>query len=189
MSIKKENKPSSLWFIAILPPEPILTEVKAFKEHARDHFDSAHALRSPAHVTLFPPFRFAEKNLTELDTLLKEFAYQQQSFELELSNFNCFAPRVVYVDVPHSSTLSRIQHSLRDILKSKLQLPYPGKHEFHPHMTIAFRDLRKSKFRETWAYFSKQHYQRSFPVKAISLLKHQGKGWALYKNYFFDPQV
>ena len=48
---------------------------------------------------------------------------------------------------------------------------------FQPHVTIAFRDLRKARFYEAWETFKNQKYERRFSVSGITLLKHQSDRW------------
>jgi len=56
---------------------------------------------------------------------------------------------------------------------------------FHPHVTIAFRDLKKDKFYEALDYFKTQTYAASFQTKSFCLLKHTGKEWLVNKELFF----
>jgi 2'-5' RNA ligase len=46
---------------------------------------------------------------------------------------------------------------------------------FHPHMTIAFRDLKKNKFQEVWQLFKERKFQAEFPYAGISLLRLEKK--------------
>ena len=48
---------------------------------------------------------------------------------------------------------------------------------FHPHVTIATRDLHKKAFYEAWEIFKKETYKASCRIKGISLLKHNEKNW------------
>lgn len=172
-----------LWFIALLPPEPIREEVTAFKEYAAEHFGSRRALRSPAHITLFPPFQMERSQLPALESELETFSRQQLSFPLELDGFSSFPPRVIFVDARPSEALNRLQKALQDHLKDRLGMAYPGAHGFHPHMTVAFKDLRKSMYRPAWAYFQKVAYQREFSVDAITLLWHDGQYWQVSRSF------
>ena len=56
-----------LFFIAVLPDEAIQAEVARFKHYAARHFKSSRALRSPAHITLFSPFRWPPDKLAQLE--------------------------------------------------------------------------------------------------------------------------
>lgn len=166
-----------LLFLAVLPGEEIQEEVTAFKEYARDHFGSSHALKSPPHITLIPPFRWSPDRRRALVEIVSALARTRSPFYLTLCNFACFRPRVIFVDVEESAELSALQSALAIELAEKLDLKGDRGHGFHPHMTVAFKDLRRSVFQEAWAYFSQQSYQRTFTVNQISLLRHNGRRW------------
>ena len=60
---------------------------------------------------------------------------------------------------------------------------------FHPHITIAFRDLRKEKFYEALAYFKTQAYNFTFTINSFCLLKHTGKEWLVHKEFDFSKSL
>jgi 2'-5' RNA ligase len=62
---------------------------------------------------------------------------------------------------------------------------YPVKVEtrlFHPHVTIAFRDLRRDMFPEAFQYFKEQDFQYTFHAQAVSILKHSQSGWQVVEE-------
>ena len=61
------------------------------------------------------------------------------------------------------------------------RLDYP----YHPHMTVAFRDLKKELFTLAWDEFESKQYAPSFEVNTITLLKHDGKEWKQLKQFDF----
>jgi len=50
---------------------------------------------------------------------------------------------------------------------------------FHPHVTIAGRDLKERDFATAWAYFQSQTYEAAFEANAISLLVNTDTGWEI----------
>jgi 2'-5' RNA ligase len=54
---------------------------------------------------------------------------------------------------------------------------------FHPHITIANRDLAKSDFRKAWEYFNGLEFQKQFTTSAISLLRHNNKEWEIAASF------
>ncbi|MDX1942168.1 MAG: 2'-5' RNA ligase family protein [Saprospiraceae bacterium] len=129
-----------LLFIAVLPDVIIQREITQFKEYLSEHFGASHALKSPPHITLFPPFKWQEARIDELKTALDEFAAAAEAFELSLKNFNAFRPRVIYVDVEHNEALIKLQNKLEAFLESELQLKNErDQHGFNPHITIAHK--------------------------------------------------
>lgn len=177
-------KPSTaLYFVALIPPASIVQEVTAFKEFAAKHFDSKHALNSPPHITLIPPFRWPKDKHLELNTALTHFNFQTANLSIDLLNFSSFPPRVIFVDVSLSTRLGDLQTQLQQHFSQQLAIQARGPFGFHPHMTVAFRDLTAEVFPKAWAHFSTQNYRRSFSVEQLSLLRHTGNKWEIEANF------
>lgn len=174
------------YFLAIVLPSPSQREVMAFKEYVKEHFDSKAALRSPAHITLHMPFEWKLKKEEVLIETLHNFHFPQ-SVQVELKNFNHFEDRVVYVDVVANPLLEQLQKSLVTHVKQNLGLTNEAynRRGFHPHATIAFRDLNKARFREAWAHFQTQTYHAKFSTSAFHLLKHTPGRWDVFKEFTF----
>lgn len=176
--------PTHKYFIALVIPEPFQSQVMAFKEYVREHFNSKGALRSPAHITLHMPFEWKEEKEEMLIETLQQFKFKP-AFQVELKNFACFEPRVVYVDVAKNETLNLLQRDLVKHVKTNLGLMNEAENMrgFHPHATIAFRDLNKAKFQLAWSHFKSQTYNGNFPADRFHLLKHVNEKWEVYKEF------
>jgi 2'-5' RNA ligase len=84
----------------------------------------------------------------------------------------------VYVDCHESTALNQLQKDVAIAVREHLKLVNDrGERPFRPHMTIAFRDLKKPKFYEAREEFRKRKFVRTFPVEDIVLLKHNGRSW------------
>ena len=46
---------------------------------------------------------------------------------------------------------------------------------FHPHITIATRDLFKRSFHEAWPIFEKETFEAEWEANALSVLRHNKK--------------
>lgn len=176
---------TGLYFVALIPPDDIAEEVKAFKELAASRFHSRRALASPAHITLQPPFKWSENRIAEITRLLEEFAPTIAPFEQELRDFSCFKPRVVFVGVVLNDALKNLAARLQDTLRPLLGEENIDARPYHPHMTVAFKDLKPYWFYRAWEYFSAQSYTRTFTANAICLLKHNGKEWEVVRVFSF----
>lgn len=172
-----------LFFIAVLPGEPIAAEVTRFKQYAADHFRSARALRSPPHITLIPPFWWAPADRDRLDRALGDFCRDRSPFSVRLSGFDCFSPRVIFVAVQPDQAFANLQAALQGYLQKSLDLPLRDRRPFHPHLTVAFKDLRRSVFPEAWDYFSEQSYERRFKVEELVLLRHREQAWEVAARF------
>ncbi|MHC5832720.1 MAG: 2'-5' RNA ligase family protein, partial [Nostoc sp.] len=78
------------------------------------------ALKSPPHITLQPPFEWADANLPQLEASLKEFATRQQPVAITLRGFDAFPPRVIYINVVISQELLTLQADLMAYIESNL---------------------------------------------------------------------
>lgn len=178
---------TQLYFIALIPPSPVLEEVQALKEYFRDHYHSKAALKSPPHITLHMPFEWKVAKEEKLVNALQEFSIARKEFTISLSNFSCFEPKVIFLDVRPSDLLVSLQTELHRFCKIKLNLFNAQYRDlpFHPHLTLAFRDLKKEAFANAWAEFREKKYSADFLVNKIILLKHTGNHWTSFREFHF----
>ena len=167
-----------MYFVALVAPQEINEQVLKWKNFFKEHFQCIVALKSPAHITLIPPFWMKEELEPDLISSIIEFSTQKSKFEVILKDFASFKPRVIYIDVAKNEILQDLYDSLNDFI-CKLD-KFPAKKEerpFHPHVTLATRDLYKKAFYEAWPHFSAKKYEAHWKVNGISLLLHNKKNW------------
>lgn len=167
------------YFIAIIPPSPIYEEINQLKEYCKENFNSKAALRSPPHITLHMPFQWKEAKEEKLILAIQNFASTEQGFQINLKNFSCFEPRVIFIQVERNDTLNSVQKRLQTFCRTQLNLLNAEYRDlpFHPHVTIAFRDLKKSFFPKAWDEFKDKKFEGQFMVSSIALLKQDQKRW------------
>ncbi|MCE2734162.1 MAG: RNA 2',3'-cyclic phosphodiesterase [Chryseotalea sp.] len=172
------------YFIAILPPKEIAEELEAHKKYCAEHFNSKASLRSPAHITLTMPFLWKEKKEQKLMDTLNEFCKTKKNFSVSLTGFDAFAPRVIYAKVEQNIQLLNFQKELAYWLRVKANLFHPNRYDlpYHPHLTLAFRDLKKEMFNEAYTHFQKITCFYQWQVSSITLLKQENKIWLGHKN-------
>ncbi|WP_128546076.1 2'-5' RNA ligase family protein [Larkinella soli] len=166
-----------LYFVALLPDETIRSEVTAFKQTALERFGSGHALKSPPHITLVPPFRMEDPAWNGAETL-QQAVSGLVPFPVTLRNFDHFGQRVIFVDVVMDEALAGCQRQVADGF-ARLAGIAPDSRPFHAHMTVAFKDLQRSVFRDAWQHFSGIPYERTFQADAVTLLRHDGSRWII----------
>lgn len=169
--------PESLYFLGVVPPVEIAEQVEEFRQIMAKRYRSRHALKSPPHITLIPPFWFDEERLPGLLAALTAWADKSTGFEIHLKDFNCFKPRVLFIDVIRSDDLIGFQKSIKQYLKDEWRINSDKRENFHPHLTIAFKDLRTRAFYAAWEYFSNVSFEAVFRCDEITLLKHVNGGW------------
>lgn len=174
------------YFIAIVPPKPILEEVLAVKQYVASQYMSKGALRSPAHITLHMPFEYEEDKEQRLTDCLGLFKFGHE-VPVELKNYGCFEPRVIFVDVIANELLQGLQKELVEHVKTRLHLLNQAQsmRGFHPHLTVAFRDLKKPLFYKAWEEFKERPFAAHFDCKTVSLLKLSDAGWAVHREFRF----
>jgi 2'-5' RNA ligase len=171
------------YFIAIVPPEPILSQIQELKKSIFETYCTKGALRSPGHITLHMPFSWDDEKEDKLISALQNFSFEKEC-HISLSGFSCFEPRVVYINVQENHLLFELQQQLVKFCKQHLQLfnQSDDMRGFHPHVTIAFRDLKKPLFYKIWAEYKNKTFDATFTCKDICLLKHIDDKWEVYKT-------
>lgn len=176
---------SNLYYIAILPDDLISKEITDFKLYAKANFDTERALTSPPHITIIAPFR-PKKNV-DLNNLFQDvesFAKTQQPFNITLQNFSRFDDRVIFVNVILSNALENLWRKLNLHLAKAYNIKEKY-NTYNPHITVAFKDLKKDVFPKAWEYFSRINFEREFEVNHLVLLKHNGKFWDVIQRFEF----
>jgi len=174
------------YFIAIVPPETLLRQLQELKQNIYTSFGTKGALLSPPHITLHMPFSWEETKEDKLLKALDEFHFATK-FDIKLNNFNSFEPRVVFVDVISNDSLMALQTNLVKYVKLNLHLynQADDMRGFHPHITIAFRDLKKPVFYKVWDEYKDKLFNTSFNCSSFCLLKHNGKSWDIHSEFNF----
>ncbi|MBD2435485.1 2'-5' RNA ligase family protein [Nostoc sp. FACHB-110] len=177
----------SLFFVALLPPPEIQDYANNIKQYFAENYASRHAQKSPPHITLQPPFKWANADTPRLEAFLQEFAHQKQSLLITLNGFNAFAPRVIYIDVVRSQELLQLQAHLMVKMEAELGIidKVGKKRPFAPHMTVAFRDLTRRNFKAAWPEFAHRQVYFEFMADRLTLLIHDGRRWQIKTEFAF----
>ena len=108
----------SLHFIAILTPDHINRQVLEWKYYMLQQFKCKVALKSPAHITLIPPFNMPDTDQQQMTSILNRLANEQNKFTIHLKNFAAFKPKVIYVHVQPNQQL----HDLKIKTEEKFKI-------------------------------------------------------------------
>jgi 2'-5' RNA ligase len=118
------------------------------------------------------------------------FSKDKKLFHLQFHNFSCFAPRVIFINVTENEALRNFQHQLHRFCKVELDV-FNAQYKdmaFHPHLTLAFRDLKKPMFEKAWKEFKDKEFKGSFAAKQFTLLKHNGKVWESFMEFALNGE-
>jgi 2'-5' RNA ligase len=176
------------YFIALIPPSPIFEQAVELKTYFKTKYNSKASLNSPPHITLHMPFRWKEKKEEELGSKLKLFVKNFDPLKVCLDNFAAFSPRVIFINVVADELLNNLQKGIQRFCKKELNLFNANYKEqaFHPHLTLAFRDLKKPNFKLAWEEFSQKEFKAEFIADKVALLKHNGKIWQVFKEFTLE---
>lgn len=176
-----------LYFIALLPPQEIQDHANQIKQHFADKYASSHAQKSPPHITLQPPFEWADTDIPLLEEHLKTFALRQNLIPITLKGYAAFVPRVIYIDVVRSPELLTLHQNLMSYLETNLEITDKvGKtRPFAPHMTVAFKDLTRQNFKAAWSEFEKRQLHFEFTASVLTLLAHDASRWNIKSEFPF----
>jgi len=176
-----------LYFVAVVPPEEIRDQVTKVKLEFAEKFVSSHALKSPPHITLIPPFMAASELEQKTICLLEEVVKDRKPFEVRLNGFGAFKPRVIFIAIQENEALQVLEKELTHRFKQLPELETRKGKSFNPHMSVAFRDLSPPMFHKAWDQYRSTSFEAVFDVKSIFLLKHNGKFWDIHSEIFFTP--
>ena len=175
----------NLYFVAIVPPPPVRDEVQELRLYFSEKYGSSQALKSPPHITLLAPFNTSRENENKIKSILTDFSSGYEPFDIGLKDFSTFSTKVIYVSVQKNEQLSIIQDKLESRAREDSEVFHYNykKRSFHPHMTLAFRDLSKENFRKAWDEFKGRKFKASFRAASITLLKHDGSEWEIKEEF------
>lgn len=176
-----------LLFIALLPPKSIQDYATEIKLQFADRYNSRHALKSPPHITLQPPFKWLPEQMDDLNRSLSTFAGSHSPISVTLEGFSAFPPRVIYINVHRTEPLLTLHRNLIHYLETTLNLSDPKEKSrpYAPHMTVAFRDLTKQNFKLAWQEFQARSLHFEFTASQLTLLMHNGRQWDVHSAYSF----
>lgn len=183
--MKKDD--TQLYFLALIPSQEIVEDLTELKNQFAVKYQSKASLNSLPHITLHMPFRWRDKKINLLHSCIQQIAEQTSEFEIELQNFNGFKPKAIFVDVKENESLNFLQYQVQKDFRRVLKLMNSNykNQAFHPHITLAFRDLSKENYQKAWQEFKDEKYSKSFLVQQITLLKHDGENWITEKKFGF----
>lgn len=175
----QNKKVQNLYFIAIVLKGDLGEKITSQKDYMARTYNSKAALRSPPHITLHMPFKRNAKDEDRIIDLLNSVSIIHNPFELTLKNYDCFEPRVIFMDVLASAELNKLQKTIEVLAKRQLNIfnSTHRQHPYKPHITVAFRDLSKQRFISAWDEFRERKFDCKYLCKSVSLLKHDSQKW------------
>lgn len=178
----------NLKLIAIIPPPEVYAEVRSLQEYIAHHWGPRHALRTPPHITIIPPIALNSAQTGWLFGMAYAMAGTLTPFQLELNGFDFFKPRVVYIRPIVSEPLQELHEIWQSALLSKMPHildTYPQR-PYHPHLTLAHKDVTRPQFDQMMLYFKNKPFHMHFTVDRFCILTHRDHGWEMEREYYFQ---
>ena len=168
-----------MFYMAIVCPGEIEEKVKGFKEYMEKQYGCRAAKKSPAHLTIVPPFRAENEMEKPLLDFVQTFNMGMLPVDIAFNGFGNFGDRVLFVDVaPNPSLNSLEQEAMQEFGNQFPGIIFGMKPEFNPHVTIATRDIPEGRLAQALAYFKDNHEASdSFTAKELTLLKLVDGWW------------
>ncbi|HEY6063330.1 MAG TPA: RNA 2',3'-cyclic phosphodiesterase [Chitinophagaceae bacterium] len=167
-----------MYFIAIVCPPELDKKILQYKYWMKEQFGSVAALKSPAHITLIQPFWLEENKEANLKSSLELFISDMEELEIQLEGFSHFGKRVLFVRVQENSSLEELKNQVENyFVRMYGDIIKKDDRPFHPHITIANRDMKPADFEKAWQHFSNKIFKEKFQTQTISLLKLTNGKW------------
>lgn len=183
----------SLYFIALLPHKQLVERLTELKYDFSRNYASSAALKTMPHITLQSPFKRSPEAEVEMHLRLQEFFEKYSAFEISLNGFNCFdnaTNKVIFADVVKNDQLFHLHKALMYFLQAELKFtPRETPYSFHPHVTLAYRDLSADNFRKAWAVYKDKPFKGVFKADAAYLLKHDYRQWQVLSRFQLKNEV
>jgi 2'-5' RNA ligase len=177
-----------LKLIAIVLPEPVFSGIRKEQEYIAKNWGPKHALRTPPHITVIPPIALSSGEVGLLFGMAEAIAAAMSPFKMKLRNYGSFRPRVVFINPIISPELQELYEIWDQALRSKMPHvfdTYPIR-PYHPHITLAHKDVSPEQFQRMWNFYSRKEYHASFDVSGFSILEHKDHGWKVENVYPFQ---
>src|SRR5438128_1745384 len=131
-----------MYFVAVILPEHLNRRILIFKNYLRDKYGCRVALRSPAHITIIPPYWMDTALESSLVADIDIISSNLSPCIITTNNFDVFAPRTIFIATKPNEQLSKINEQVNRFFSEKTGYKMkPGTRPFHPHITVATRDI------------------------------------------------
>ncbi|MEO7311634.1 MAG: 2'-5' RNA ligase family protein [Chitinophagaceae bacterium] len=168
----------ALYYIGTVCPVDVNEKVVGYKQYMQEKFGSRAAQKSPAHLTLVPPFRAEEDMESRLLDFIEAFNIGIVPFDIELNGFDHFGNKVLFVQVAGNESLKALEMEINhQFVTSFPAITFRSKPDFHPHVTIATRDIPEHRFEEAWNYIKQQEFNAIYACKELKVMKLANGFW------------
>jgi 2'-5' RNA ligase len=176
-----------MYFIAIVLPQHLNEKVLKYKQMMFEKYNCQVGLKSPAHITVIPPFWMEDEKEQQLISAVNSLSDQLHPFSISTNNFSAFKPKTIFIAVSPNEKLNEVKKITDNVFNNnsfyKIKI---DTRPFHPHITVVTRDLFKKSFFEIWPWFAEKIFLEEWTAEGISILKHNKKNWDVIHTSQFN---
>lgn len=174
-----------MYFVALVLPGGLDEKILPLKKWMAENYNARVGLKSPAHITIVPPFWMEEEKQQALISDIEMISAGMTIFQISTNNFSSFAPRTLFIAVEANDNLTGLKKTADNFFRNTTYKMKTDARPFHPHITIATRDVRRKDFWEAWEHFKDKKFTEEFTATGLSLLRHNGRTWdVVYSSTF-----
>lgn len=176
-------------FIGILTPPDLTAAVEEARGWMKKSWGCRSGMKTPPHITLIPPFpqlpgtpEPEENDLTNfvrgLNTELRDS--HRLPLEIALEGVGHFGPRTLFFSVKPTPALVNLQSAM----EARIRERWPdllGKNTFHPHLTVANRDIPPEALAPSLEWLGKRAPSRQFPCSRVTLFLWKEEQWKVHE--------
>ena len=103
---------------------------------------------------------------------------------MRVKGVDTFGKRVIFLDIKAEQDLYTFQSDLKKFLKTQVHLPDElSDRNYHPHMTVAFKDLKRQIFEAVFQEVKEAKLESEFQISELTLLKRLNGKWSPHMNF------
>lgn len=175
-----------LYFIALVFPEAISFKIQEIKNVFSERFGTKHGMSTMPHITIVPPLRMSESEVRGSKEFLSDSVKEFSPFDIHLDGFSHFKEKVIFVRVLQNEIIELIHQEVASYFSKAFGI---GTQKFHPHITIANRDLKPDSFQEYFEFISNIKVDDKFTCNSISLLVHKSGKWEVDSTFLLEQTI
>lgn len=173
--------PGDRFFVAVMADRALAGQIEAFRAWARETLGCRSGQRTPPHVTLVPPFVLPLGSLDGLEAALSAAALAGIPFIARVEGFDSFGERTLFARVVPGPDWDALRDRVYVAASDQgpelvTRFPHP-RVPFHPHLTIANRDIPPGSARVALAELRARGLSAQMPVDHLALLRFEEGAW------------
>lgn len=180
MKKSQNNFAQQTHFIGVLLPEDIAFTLEDCRRYMKQAYGCKSGHKTPIHITLVPPFCLQEEFSTKdlVTAIEKDVIPQNLGFSAHIENFDAFGDRTLFANVISNEKWTKLRdETVKSILKACPRCIKKQQHPFHPHGTIANRDIPLGIIDSALEVMNELNLVEDFPVDNITIFERKGFCW------------